>query len=196
MPWVRHCTDPRLVNGLLSLKSGVGRVLPDCSKRISVLVEVVGEHLSHGDEKRPGGGGSEPRKKKMKVMVSKPPKRIIPKGTSEKAHHDKGKEPVEVAKSLDRPPIVRDLCKVDDQAGKDRYFICRKDLELVADSTRVERRDLRDCQCWLEDEVLSLTKGAKMQHFELKAEGDKAILKVFDSGWRRWGKLLMRSGIG
>ncbi|RWV77569.1 hypothetical protein GW17_00061581 [Ensete ventricosum] len=87
------------------------------------LVEVVGEHLSHGDEKRPGGGGSEPRKKKMKVMVSKPPKRIIPKGTSEKAHHDKGKEPVEVAKSLDRPPTVRDLCKVDDQAGKDRYFI-------------------------------------------------------------------------
>ncbi|RRT67942.1 hypothetical protein B296_00014520, partial [Ensete ventricosum] len=92
---------------------------------LSFLVEVVGEHLAHGDEKRPGGGGSEPRKKKMKVMVSKPPKRIVPKGTSEKAHHDKGKEPVEVAKSLDRPPTVRDLCKVDDQAGKDRYFIAQ-----------------------------------------------------------------------
>ncbi|RWW61432.1 hypothetical protein BHE74_00031512 [Ensete ventricosum] len=39
---------------------------------------------------------------------------------------------------------------------------CCKDLELAIDSARVELRDLQDSQHRLEDEVLSLTKGAKM----------------------------------
>ncbi|RWW76522.1 hypothetical protein BHE74_00015382 [Ensete ventricosum] len=52
---------------------------------------------------------------------------------------------------------------------------CSKDLKLVVDSAHVELRDLRDSQCWLEDEVLSLTKEAEMLQSELKAKGDQAI---------------------
>ncbi|RRT68362.1 hypothetical protein B296_00007519 [Ensete ventricosum] len=34
VPWVGHCTDPRLVQGLLSLMSGASWVLLDCPKQI------------------------------------------------------------------------------------------------------------------------------------------------------------------
>ncbi|RWW83401.1 hypothetical protein BHE74_00008095 [Ensete ventricosum] len=57
---------------------------------------------------------------KMKMTVSKRPKKAAPEGTSERVHRDKGKEPVEVAESPNYPPTVRELHEVDNWAGKDR----------------------------------------------------------------------------
>ncbi|RZS18957.1 hypothetical protein BHM03_00051290, partial [Ensete ventricosum] len=207
--------------------------------------------------------GSKPSKKKTKVAVSKRLRKATLEGTSERAPCGKGKGPAEATESPDRAPTLRDLCEVDDRAGKDRYFVaqiselprlvaegplkprwpnltnstrvwterpiaaeyvrgalhpslakqlyespfeelmdqaaksavwasagseamaaakkraiklsaevdrlmaalgktkqCRKGLELAADSTRVELKDLRDSRRWLEDEVLLLTKAA------------------------------------
>ncbi|RRT78890.1 hypothetical protein B296_00009489 [Ensete ventricosum] len=75
-----------------------------------------------------------------------------------------------------------------------RVWICRKDLELAIDSTCVELRDLRDSWRRLEDEVLSLTKGAEILQFELKAKGDKIIAdykksRGFQSGLEMMGQV-------
>ncbi|RRT56662.1 hypothetical protein B296_00046045, partial [Ensete ventricosum] len=72
-------------------------------------------------------------------------------------------------------------------------------LKLVADSSRVELRDLRDSRHRLEDEVLSLTKGAEMLQSELKAEGDKAIVdykksRGFQSELEKMGQVIYEFG--
>ncbi|RWV83959.1 hypothetical protein GW17_00054371 [Ensete ventricosum] len=59
---------------------------------------------------------------------------------------------------------------------------CRKDLELVADSTYTKLKDLRDSRRRLEDEVLSLTKAAEVLQSKLKAEGRKAV--TYELGYR------------
>ncbi|RWW46673.1 hypothetical protein BHE74_00047387, partial [Ensete ventricosum] len=81
----------------------------------------------------------------------------------------------------------------------DRVHDYRKDLKLVADSSRVELRDLRDSRHRLEDEVLSLTKGAEMLQSELKAEGDKAIVdykksRGFQSELEKMGQVIYEFG--
>ncbi|RRT78379.1 hypothetical protein B296_00018651 [Ensete ventricosum] len=173
-------------------------------------IEVLEERSAHGGEKRPGGGGSEPSKKKTKVAVSKRLRKATLEGTSERAPCGKGKGLAEATESPDCAPTLRDLCEVDDWAGKDLVRLltgrcstlraknkelkasagseamaavkkraiklsaevdrlkaalgktkqCRKGLELAADSTRVELKDLRDSRRRLEDEVLLLTKVA------------------------------------
>ncbi|RWW52632.1 hypothetical protein BHE74_00040920 [Ensete ventricosum] len=82
-------------------------------------------HLRLLGARRPGGGGSKPSKKKTKVAVSKRLRKATLEGTSERAPCGKGKGPAEATKSPDRAPTLRDLCEVDDWAGKDRYFVAQ-----------------------------------------------------------------------
>ncbi|RWW03237.1 hypothetical protein GW17_00033617 [Ensete ventricosum] len=186
-------------------KKSTGRApsQPTPSPPAQVPIEAAKEHPTHGGEKRPGGGGSEP------------------------AHRSKGKEPVEAAKSPNHPSTMRELYEVDDRARKDRYFITQifelprleaegslklhwpnltagsrverlkaalgefeqhcKDHELAADSARGELKDLRESQRWLEDEVLSLTQNTEVLWSELKIGGDKAVTEykvTFEFGYR------------
>ncbi|RRT59335.1 hypothetical protein B296_00024022 [Ensete ventricosum] len=125
-------------------------------------------------EQCPSGEGSEPPRKKTKVAVSKRPRKTTPEGTSERVPHDKGKRPTKAVGSPDRAPTMRDLCEGRKlwQLQRSRPLAevdwlkvalkkseqCRKDLELVADSTYTKLKDLRDSRRRLKDEVLSLTK--------------------------------------
>ncbi|RRT34001.1 hypothetical protein B296_00053962 [Ensete ventricosum] len=127
-------------------------------KRVVVARE---KHPTVMSEKYPGKGDSElPRKKK-------------------KAHRTEGKKPTrEVVESPNCPPTVRELCEEKElrsgvgpkamaatELGAELEWLkaalresdqyC-KDLELAADSTRGELKDLQDLRCWLEDEVLML----------------------------------------
>ncbi|RRT78886.1 hypothetical protein B296_00009490 [Ensete ventricosum] len=85
-----------------SVSHAVSRLVPPPPTEVSV--EVARECPTHGGEKRLDGGGSELPKKKMKVTVSKTLRRVAPKGTSEKAHRDKGKELAEAIESHNCPP--------------------------------------------------------------------------------------------
>ncbi|RZR94450.1 hypothetical protein BHM03_00023134 [Ensete ventricosum] len=58
-------------------------------------IEALGERSTYEGEKHLGGGGGELPKKKTKVAVSKRPRKVAPKGTSERAHRGKGKELVD-----------------------------------------------------------------------------------------------------
>ncbi|RRT74014.1 hypothetical protein B296_00019272 [Ensete ventricosum] len=105
----RASYQPRLVHRLLPLVLGAGRVLLDhpkqgeevngsCSSRPALPppskapIEALGERSTYEGEKHLGGGGGELPKKKTKVAVSKRPRKVALKETSERAHRGKGKE--------------------------------------------------------------------------------------------------------
>ncbi|RWV99157.1 hypothetical protein GW17_00037953 [Ensete ventricosum] len=197
---------------LMRVKKSVGHAAgqPVPPPPPEALIEVLGVCSAHG-EKRPDEGGSEPPKKKMKVVVSKHLKKV--KGTFERDHHDKGKEPAEVVLPGDEaeeplkarwrnfitstrvwtdgsvateyvrgslhPDLAKQLYEFSseeliDRAAKSVDWVERlkaeletseqrhRDLELVADSARIELREVRESRHQLKDKVLSLTKGAEL----------------------------------
>ncbi|RWW60834.1 hypothetical protein BHE74_00032194 [Ensete ventricosum] len=82
------------------------------------------KELVEGAGKRPDERGGELLRKKTKVTVSKRSRKATSGEGSEWAPRSKGKEPtIEAAGFPDRPPNVRELCKVDGRVGRDRYFI-------------------------------------------------------------------------
>ncbi|RZS27602.1 hypothetical protein BHM03_00061103 [Ensete ventricosum] len=145
-------------------------------KRLVVARE---KHPTAMSEKYPGKGDSELPRKKKNVTMSKLRKKVAPGEASEQAHRTEGKKPTrEVVESPNCPPTVRELCEEKElrsgvgpkamaatELGAELEWLkatlresdqyC-KDLELAADSTRGELKDLQDLRCWLEDEVLML----------------------------------------
>ncbi|RWW59819.1 hypothetical protein BHE74_00033224 [Ensete ventricosum] len=159
-------TTPRVIGAISGLACLSYRV-------VDVVVHVVPELTSHA--------------------TSRP----TPEGTSERVPCDKGKRPTKAVGSPDRAPTMRDLCEqgvhfvgtlIDRVHDTGRVVAlkkseqCRKDLELVADSTYTKLKDLRDSRRRLEDEVLSLTKAAEVLQSKLKAEGRKAV--TYELGYR------------
>ncbi|RWW45062.1 hypothetical protein BHE74_00049130 [Ensete ventricosum] len=103
--------DGHAVQSHLALEASLSQ--PTLSPPAKVPIEAARERPTQWGEKHPSEGGNEL------------PKKAAPEGTSERANRGKGKELVKVVESPDQPPIERELCKVDDRGGKDRYFIAR-----------------------------------------------------------------------
>ncbi|RWV83673.1 hypothetical protein GW17_00054686 [Ensete ventricosum] len=185
-----------------------------------VPVKAIGECPAHGGKKRLDGGGSAPPRKKTKIKVSKTLRRVAHEGTSKKAHRDNGKR-ASGGDEIPRPSPYREgpMCSSGPEAvaaakrqttkldaevewlkvtlgeSKQRH----KDIELAADFTCIELRDLRDYRCQLKDEVLSFTKGAEMLQSKLKAKADKAIIdykksRGFQSGMEKMGQVTYEFG--